>query len=434
MSVLVVLIPAQRAAGAGPSPAAEPGSQTPAAVVLHEEWDWVLSADGAAVSARGRGRAATLPAADSLVLVVDAAALAWHRVELPRVAATRLRAALEGVLEEALLEEPAQTHLALEPGATPGQRAWAAALRRDLLTVALAALEAAGRDPDRVVPAWMPGPARQGHFSAPERAEGQVRLAWSGPDGAVVLPLRGAGARALVGGDSGFGTAAAAGAGGNAQPVGWSTTPAAAAAAERWLGAPVPLVDEAEFALRAAVSGWELRQFDLAPRRRGWRLAAAWWRAWRGPVWRPVRVGLACLVAVQVLGLNAWAWQQQRVIAERQQAQQALLKSAHPQVRAVLDAPLQMQRETATLRARAGQAGEADLEAALAAAAQAWPQGVPPAQSLRFEPGRLVLAVGAWTDAQQRDFRERLRPMGWAVDGAAGRLTLTRAPVSRAGS
>ena len=122
------------------------------------------------------------------------------------------------------------------------------------------------------------------------------------------------------------------------------------------------------------------------------------------------------------------------MIARGQQAQQALLKSADPQVRAVLDAPLQMQRETATLRARAGQAGEADLEAALAAAAQAWPQGVPPAQSLRFEPGRLVLAVGAWTDAQQRDFRERLRPMGWAVDGAAGRLTLTRAPVSRAGS
>lgn len=435
MSVLAVLIPAQRAAGAGPSPAAEPGSQAPAAAALQEEWDWVLAADGATVSARGRGRAASLPAADSLVLVVDAAALAWHRVELPRVAVARLRAALDGVLEETLLEEPAQLHLALEPGAAPGQPAWVAVLRRDLLTAALAALEASGRDPDRVVPARTPGPERQGHFSAPGQAEDAVRLAWSGPDGAVVLPLRGAGARALVGCDSGFGTAAAAlASGADAQPVRWSATPAAAAAAERWLGAPVPLIDEAELSLRAAVSGWELRQFDLAPRRRGWRRAAAWWRAWRGPGWRPVRVGLACLVAVQVLGLNAWAWQQQRAITERQQAQQAVLRSAHPQVRAVLDAPLQMQRETAALRARAGQAGEADLEAALAAAAQAWPQGVAPAQSLRFEPGRLVLAVGAWSEAQQRDFRERLRPLGWAVDGAAGRLTLTRTPASRTGS
>ena len=441
MSVLVVLIPAPHSAGTGPSPAAEPGMQPAAAAVWTGEWDWVLSADGATVSARGRGRAATLPAADSLVLVVDAAALAWHRVDMPRVAAPRLRAALDGMLEEALLEEPAQVHLAVEPGAAPGLPAWVAALRRDGLTAALAALEAAGRDADRVVPAWMPGPARQGHFSAPQRAEDAVRLAWSGPEGAVVLPLRGAGARALVGGDHGFAAVAAAAspaaspaAAGDAPPVRWSATPAAAAAAERWLGAPVPLVDEAECALRAAASGWDLRQFDLAPRRRGWRRAAALWRAWRGPGWRPVRVGLACLVAVQVLGVNAWAWQQQRAIAERLQAQQALLKSAHPQVRAVLDAPLQMQRETAALRARAGQAGEADLEAALAAAAQAWPQGVAPAQSLRFEPGRLVLAVGAWTEAQQRDFRERLRPSGWAVDAAAGRLTLTRAPASRAGS
>jgi general secretion pathway protein L len=126
--------------------------------------------------------------------------------------------------------------------------------------------------------------------------------------------------------------------------------------------------------------------------------------------------------------LNAWAWQQQRAIAERQQAQQALLRSAHPQVRVVLDAPLQMQRETAVLRARAGQVGEADLEAALAAAAAAWPEGQPPAQGLRFETGRLVLTAAAWSEAQQRSFRERLRPQGWGVDFGAGRLTLTRAP------
>ena len=418
MSVLVVILPSRGAAGAGgpaPGPAREgEGAPTP-------EWDWVLSADGQAVSARGRGRAATLPACDRLVLAVEPAALGWHRVELPRVAPARLRAALDGLLEEALLEEPAQLHLALEPGAAPGQAAWVAVLRRDLLAGALAALEAAGRDADRVVPLWPPGAARRGHFSAGDDSGGPACLEWSAPEGALALPLRGAAARALAG------VAAEPG-------VQWSASPAAAAAAERWLGAPVPLLDEGERALRAADSAWELRQFDLAPRRRGARRAAAVWRAWLGPTWRPVRLGLASLVALQVLGLNAWAWQQQRAIAERQQAQQALLRSAHPQVRVVIDAPLQMQRETALLRARAGQIGEADLEAALAAAAAAWPEGQPPVQGLRFETGRLVLTAAAWSEAQQRSFRERVRAQGWNTDFAAGRLTLTRAAAARSGS
>ena len=39
----------------------------------------------------------------------------------------------------------------------------------------------------------------------------------------------------------------------------------------------------------------------------------------------------------------------------------------------VLDAPLQMQRETEALRAAAGQAGDNDLEALMGAVATAWP-------------------------------------------------------------
>ncbi len=399
-----------------------------------QDWDWVLSADGATVGARGRGRASTLPAADTLVLVVDAAALGWHAVDLPRVPVARLRAALDGLLEEALLDEAAHLHLALEPGAAPGGRAWVAVLRREPLAVALAALEAAGREVDRVVPAFAPGPQRRGHFGT--RGGGRPGLTWCGPDGVLVLPLEGTSARACCGvGVEGAGTpsagpAAAAG----ASTVLWSATPAAALAAERWLGAPVPVVGEAEAWLRAAAeSAWDLRQFDLAPQRRGLRRGAALWRAWRAPAWRPVRLGLASLVALQVLGLNAWAWHQERAVAQRQQAVQALLKDTHPQVRVVLDAPLQMQRETELLRARAGQAGEGDLEPALGAAAAAWPEGLGPAQALRFQTGRLVLTVPAWSDEQQRSFRERLRAAGWQAEAAGGRLTLTRAPTTLAG-
>lgn len=122
MSVLVVLLPSRSAVDAG---ASVPGSAEGGEAAAAEEWDWFLSVDGQEVGARGCGRAATLPACDRLVLAVEPAALGWHRVELPRVAPARLRAALDGLLEEVLLDEPAQLHMALEPGAAPGRgRGW----------------------------------------------------------------------------------------------------------------------------------------------------------------------------------------------------------------------------------------------------------------------------------------------------------------------
>jgi general secretion pathway protein L len=104
-----------------------------------------------------------------------------------------------------------------------------------------------------------------------------------------------------------------------------------------------------------------------------------------------------------------------------------LLRSAHPGVRAVLDAPLQMQRETDRLRAAAGQPGQADLEALLAAAAAAWPDGQGPVQTLRFEPGRLTLSAPGWAEPQVTQFRERLKSAGFSAEFADGHATVARA-------
>jgi general secretion pathway protein L len=139
-----------------------------------------------------------------------------------------------------------------------------------------------------------------------------------------------------------------------------------------------------------------------------------------------VRVGLAALAALHLAGVNAWAWQQQRLVDGKRAATVELLRSTHPQVRAVLDAPLQMERETALLRAAAGQPGEGDLETLLGAAAAAWPDGAGPAQSLRFEPGRLTLGTPNLDDEQAAAFGERLRAAGWAVEVADGRHTISR--------
>ena len=85
---------------------------------------YVLSTDGLAVTDHGVCAPALLPRADSVVLVLADADVAWHRVVLPKAPAARLRAALAGTIEEALLDDPERVQLAVAPGAVPGQPAW----------------------------------------------------------------------------------------------------------------------------------------------------------------------------------------------------------------------------------------------------------------------------------------------------------------------
>lgn len=172
---------------------------------------------------------------------------------------------------------------------------------------------------------------------------------------------------------------------------------------------------------------WNLRQFDLAPRRRGTRALGNALRQFFSPAWRPARLGLGVLLLLHLAGMNAWAWQQREQLAGLRRAQETLLRETFPNVRAVLNAPLQMRRETEVLRAAAGRAGDDDLEALLGAAAAAWPEGQGPAQTLHFEPGRLTLSAAGWSEPQIAQFRERLRPGGWAVEAAEGRVSLSRA-------
>jgi general secretion pathway protein L len=416
MTLLVILLPAPPRADAPPP--AEPAAL-----------DWLLSPDGLAVGQRGRGAAAALPAADNVVAVAPPDAVAWHHPVCPRAPANRLRAALGGVLEEHLLAEDDEVHLALAPRPVAGAPVWVAALHKPWLQAQLGQLAAAGRVVDRLVPALAPLPDASadappsGHFhhgpdSAAEGDDSQaLQLAWSDADGASNLPLAGGLARCLLPLWL-------------ARSASWSATPAAAAAAERWLGAPVAVRTDADMALAAVRTPWNLLQFDLAPRHRGSLAAGKLWRTLMGPAWAPARWGVAALVLVQLIGLNALAWQQRSALEQQRAAQESLLRSAHPQVRAVLDAPLQMQRETAALRSAAGVPGDDDFETLLAAAAAAWPDGQPPAAQMRFEPGRLSLPGAGWPAPQVDALRQRLASLGWGLDQSDGRLVIRKADPS----
>lgn len=414
MSVLAILLPPRARLGAG-------AGSADAAASPAGELAYALSADGLALTASGRAAPALLPKADAVVAVLEPSDVSWQKLTLPKAPASKLRAALEGLLEEALLEETGDLHFALPAQAQAGQEVWVAVTHKGWLQGALAELERTGLIVDRVVPALTPQDGPRGHiFDAGSGGAPQPALTWVDDNGVACVPLAGSLARTLL--------ASAA-----AQGVRWTATPAVATAAERWLGAPVSVLTEAESAWRAVQSTWNLRQFDLAARHRGAVALKQAFKRLRSPAWKPVRLGLVALAGLQVIGLNVWAWSQHRALDDRRQAQIALLRTTHPQVRSVLDAPAQMRRETEQLRTAAGRSGETDLEPMMAAAAAAWPDGQGPMQGLRFEPGRLTLTVAGWSEDHVRQFRDRLRPAGWSLEIAPGKVTLLRGPSGTSG-
>ncbi len=167
MSVLVVLIPprarlAARAGAAAPAP--------------DDGYAYVLSPDGLQVGAQGRAAPALWPKADSVVAVLADADTGWQRLTLPKAPASRLRAALGGLLEEQLLDDVDALHFALAPGSAAGAPTWVAVVHRAWLRGEIERIERNGPAVDRVVPAAWPGDTPHGHFfSASAEADGPRR-------------------------------------------------------------------------------------------------------------------------------------------------------------------------------------------------------------------------------------------------------------------
>ncbi|MEP7302605.1 MAG: type II secretion system protein GspL [Caldimonas sp.] len=415
MSTLVIQLPEHRRlrARASDEPAPDPGRR--------REYVYVTSADGIEFEAQGEAAAALLPRRSEVIAVVREADVAWHRITLPKAPASRLRAALVGVLEEALLDDAESVHLAVAPLAMAGAPTWVAAIDRAWLQEELAALQKGGVFVDRVVPMAWPDDPPIGHFhiSAPADpgSPGGAVITWARAEGVATVRLDGGLARAIVPMPAPVSTR-------------WTASPSAAVAAERWLGAPVTVMPIEQRLLQAGRSLWNLRQFDLARKTRGARAARDWLRQAMSPAWRPVRIGAAVLIAVQIAGLNLWAWHQKNAVEARRSAIQALVKTTYPRVSDAdvqRDASAVMLRETQALRTLAGKPGDNDLEPMLQAAAAAWPNERPPVENLRFEPGKLTLAASGWSDAQIEQFRGVLRPAGFQADASEGRIVVTRA-------
>ncbi len=413
--------------------------------------DWVGSALGQQVAEHGQCAVSLLPRDDDVVLVLPPRAVSWHQLALPKVAAGKLRAVLDGMLEERLLGDTEQLHFALEPGGRPGRTVWVAACHKAWLQGWLRTLEAAGRPVTRIVPALAPlgqgTPQDAGPTDTPADVihwahMGAERpwLASASAHGVSCIPLR----ESATGGPNEPGPGAA---GPDATTTGpgvpglhpetppaqarWMADPAVVALAEQALGQRFELVPLSSWLLRSSQTSWNLAQFDLSlssssRRQQRWLQSLRQWRS--APAWRPARWGLAALVAMQLIGLNATAWYERRSLDRKEQAVRQTLQQTFPKVTLVLDAPLQMQRELASLLQANGALSAGDLEALLGALAQS-STGAPIApRSIEFTPGEARFAAWSAPEEQLRQLQQTLERNGWraALDGDV--LTLRAEP------
>ncbi|MGE8320021.1 MAG: type II secretion system protein GspL [Comamonas sp.] len=376
-------------------------------------YSYTLSPDGRSMAQHGSTTAALLPhpgRAGETVAVVPARLLSWHRVTLPQgvsAQSPRLRAVLEGLLEEWLLDEPGQLHFALQPQAHAGAPVWVATCPRAWLREHLQALEAAGRAIGRIVPSHTPDtPSPDGATvlvtGTPEAAQA---LCYGLGEAVVPLPLTRETAALLPASTP------------DTPPV--HAEPAVVAVAEQLLGRPVQLYSAAQTMLDAAASDWDLAQLDFANsgrQRMQRRLGSGLNDVLHAPAWRPARWGALALAVVALVGVNARAWQERQQLKAKQTMVRNILTTSFPKVQVVVDAPMQMAREVALLRQASGGLTPGDLEPLLAAAGEALTALPPGSMPSQIEYANHELRLRGLPAASLDAFRGRLQTQGAQVD------------------
>lgn len=366
------------------------------------EYGYVLSVDGRSLGQVSSAPASLLPGAHGAgaetVAVVPSDALSWHRLEWPRglqPSSPRLRAALEGLLEDHLLDEPQALHFAVAPQVHAGEPAWVAVCDRAWLRACLQALDATGHSVTRIVPEIAPeAPTALYVLGEPDGALLVVRS----PRGVVTLPLSAMSLTLLP-----------------ALPDDalCFAEPAVAEHAEALLQQPLVLQPAAERWLQAAQSTWNLAQFDLARtgRARAIRRLAARGAQWlRAPRWRPARWACVLLLVTQLAGLQVWAWKERAALDARREAMRSTLTRSFPQAPPAADALAQMEREVAALYQSTATPSSRDLETLLGALAAATPARTP--TGLDYTRGALRVSGLGWTATDLRAAEAALHAQG----------------------
>jgi general secretion pathway protein L len=366
---------------------------------------FAVQSENGKLSQLGAAVPASLPRLGAVMVVVPAQVLSWHRIDLPKAPPARLRAALEGVLEDKLLDEPAQLHFALQPGATPGAPTWVAVCDKAWLRAQLMRLVEVGLPITRIVPEAAPRRADEAPHLHVSGFEHLPQAMWADSQGVEH------GSLALL-----------LGAGLDVSGANISAEPQVLARAEQMLQQTPRLQTAPEHWAQALLSDWNLAQFDL--RKLG---VTGWWPTLASglralameSVWRPLRWAIGLGLVLNLVGLNAMAWSQSRALEAKRAALKDTLTQTFPQVKVVIDAQRQMQREVQALRQATGAATERDADVMLTALAAAAPDLKAPS-GMDYAAGELTLKAVGLAAQLLEPINQRLQASGLVarVDGA----------------
>jgi general secretion pathway protein L len=366
-------------------------------------WQWARSADGQRIDTHGQATTDELDTLDTsggCILVVPIDWLAWHRVQLPPGRAARQIAVIAGLIEDAVLDDPAMLHMALEPpalrGAGPSSASWVAVCRRDALLAALQPLLARGWPVRALVPELAPGPD---WVVWAHGVEGAPHVTLAGPAGVLTVALDDVAGQLPL----------------EAAPRHvWAEAATLNDAQQHLPALNWALAPAAQVWLHTAGQGWNLAQFDLRGRvgQAAWQRVTQWAHAWwHAPAWRPARWGVALLLATPVLALPALAWHYQRVERALRAELDQRARLALPGVPVLLDPVRQVRQALEREHARTGTLPPHAVERVL----HLWggSDGLPAVRSLSVDGGQIRLQTEGPAQAQR--LREALAPHGWIV-------------------
>lgn len=320
---------------------------------------------------------ADMPGATALEILLPAAAVRFVRTKVPRVTGLALRRVLPNLVEDGVVGEVSECHLALLPGAPADGKRSIAVVGRDWMRLVQRIAQL--RKARRVVAVSEVMLAPAAPFLCIEAGRGYLKhglgvLPFIVPaDGSLPPELRLA--RPLLG-------QTALATGGSAPDLArrWSEALGVSLVPGTWSWAEAPPVDAA----------WSLLQHEYA---RGSATGAGRWRAWR----MPLALGAACLMA-GVAGLDLHWWQlarERRVLEARVLAD---FRTAFPAITVIVDPIGQARRQLAVA------AGGRDdpyfvLTGALAQALPPPTDGAVPVRALEYRAGSLKARLAPGTDA-----------------------------------
>ena len=343
---------------------------------------------------------------NSAVLVVPFHRLSWHRVTLPKTPKNKYLAILAGALEEHLLDEPESLHFAFEAGVELHKRGaicWVAVCQLAWLHACLDTVSRAGIQITRIIPEIAPCDTKcVGH-----EWQGITWLTLCTTESMISIPVNSE-------------TVSVVRDTWRTECTGGMATHQAASNLERlfpdytW----VPIHNMALCWAASLRSDWDLAQLGVslsggANRTQKYK---EWLRSlWTGGRWHSARWALASVVVVQLLGIQLLAWKETSAVATLRQQINDTLRLTFPEIRVVIDAPLQMQREVEKLRTASGTIRPNDLEALLQALGRLELSEPLVLESIQSDSTQVILSHQALSANNQQNMAQQLSSQGWSV-------------------